>query len=723
LYPATQDVDLANFDITNVAKINGSAYVATKDWSTQVAVSNVDLANNNIVNVTDINGSPYPPTIPNWSTIPATQNVDIANFNILNVTDINGSPYPPAIANWSTTPATQNVDLANFDILNVTNINGVPYVATRDWSTQVAVGNVDLANNNIVNVTDINGSPYPPVVPNWSTTPATQDVDLANFNILNVTDINGSPYPPTASNWSTFPATQNVDLANFDITNVTNINGAPYPPAGAVTSVNGGVGAITITGDVNTIVTNVVGTTTTISAPTLGVSTDLTTTCWGTANSASLSATSAGIAAGTAQTTALGAQATANSALATATTAEATALLALSQSGVTQVNGGTRQVTIAGGTGIGVVTTFSSGTLDPTITISASGGVTSLNSLSGALNLVAGSDISVTPAGSSITIANTRIAFRASYDIYVAPNGNDTTGNGSQQNPYLTITRALTLRATISNTIEVAIHLASGTYNPVSLGITVPQNTFLVGIPAGEITQPVNIFAQVELQAGTGTVGLYGLNLFPASSQCIVINAVGTYNINNCNIFNTTNLAIAQSLGTLYLTESRITSPTAGPLPGIGVTGNTASLIMRDCLMTSSGSPSLINCIGNLTIRQSNLINTSTATNVNPIVSFNPTANNSCEISYSTLQYTSAISALNKICVRSNPSVGITASLVNFVNNLLICEGAQSGLGTYCIDKVVGSGPVTLSYGNVLAGATARVIDPTITKTPFNSVP
>ena len=182
-----------------------------------------------------------------------------------------------------------------------------------------------------------------------------------------------------------------------------------------------------------------------------------------------------------------------------------------------------------------------------------------------------------------------------------------------------------------------------------------------------------------------------------------------------------------QSLGTLFLTECRITSPTTGTFPGIGVTGNTASIIIRDCLMTSSGTTSLITCVGNLTMRQCVLTNTSTDATVNPLINYNPTAaGNSCEISYCTLQYTSAVSALNKICVRANPTAGITATIINFVFNLLLCEGAQSGTGPsnyHCIDRVSAGGPVTLSYGNLLAGATAHSIDSTITKTEYQTVP
>jgi hypothetical protein len=136
-----------------------------------------------------------------------------------------------------------------------------------------------------------------------------------------------------------------------------------------VESLNGASGVITISGS-DTAQVGVAGQTLTVTATTLGVSTDLTTTCWGVANSASLSATSAGITAGTALADAATAQATATSAAVTAGSALTTATLALSQSGITQVNTGTGQVVIQAGTGINVNTSFSSGTTNPTLTIS-----------------------------------------------------------------------------------------------------------------------------------------------------------------------------------------------------------------------------------------------------------------------------------------------------------------------------------------------------------------
>lgn len=72
--------------------------------------------------------------------------------------------------------------------------------------------------------------------------------------------------------------------------------------------------------------------------------------------------------------------------------------------GVTTFNGLTGSVTLAAGSNV---------TLTPsgnTITIAATGGaagVSSLNSITGAVTLVAGSNITITPSGSNITIAST----------------------------------------------------------------------------------------------------------------------------------------------------------------------------------------------------------------------------------------------------------------------------------------------------------------------------
>ena len=670
------------------------------------------------------------------------------------------------VADWSVYPALSTVNFNNEALVGVSTINTLPlsFYTASNWSLSPAISTVNFQNNDLFNVSTINGLALSNFVTNnWASFKALGDVNLDSHNL-------------NAANQVNLNTGGNIVQLTAGAGNALYINGIPIPTptAPGVTSVNGSAGAITLDSDITTISTATVGTTVTFSAPTLGTSGDLypvNGTAWGKANYASLNATSAGLAAGGAQTTALAAQASADAAAITAGAALADATTALAQSGITSVNGGSFAATIAAGSGIGVATTFSSGTTNPTVTISATGtaGVTTLNTLTGALTIDAGVGMSVSTGTTSITLSQTGItslnagnldatilagtgiglstsyssgsnnptlvitntgggggavAYVASYNIFVAPNGSDVTGNGSANNPYLTIARALTARALIPNTVEVAIQLFSGTYNAPS--IVLLQNTFLIGIPSGEANQPVNINAQITLQGGaTGQVALYGLNLFPASSQCVIINTVGTYNINACNFVNTTNYCLFQSLGTCYLTECRMTCYTGvGGFAGIGGSGTVANLIMRDCVLSSAGVSPMVQFTGNLTMRQCTLSNTNATASVSPLVLFNPTAaSTTCEISLSQLIYTSATTAANKMCIRVTPSATFNVALVNTVNNLLICEGATSGSPNFhCIENT-GAGTCTLFYGNLLAGATAHNIGSGITKTEYVTVP
>jgi hypothetical protein len=61
-------------------------------------------------------------------------------------------------------------------------------------------------------------------------------------------------------------------------------------------------------------------------------------------------------------------------------------------------------------------------------------------------------------------------------DLYVAPTGSDTTGNGSSGNPYATITKVLSLQQT-----GTRVHLAAGTYSAAS-GETLPLTITMNGV-------------------------------------------------------------------------------------------------------------------------------------------------------------------------------------------------------------------------------------------------
>ena len=706
--------------------------------------------------------------IADWSLYPALSTINVATNNIIGAQQIQTVQLTNASGTFGTSGQYLTSDGTTINWITPT----APTDNTSNWATFPAVADVNMG---LSSITSTNTMTF--VIPGSTTTLA----GGAGGTLL----VNGTPVstgPGNASQWATFPASANVSLPNRNL-DITSANpGISYPNASLNANLqigntsqaplrpdfNAYVGSFNVgglTSPATSINLTSIGNVSIAGGAGVGISGGGGVSIAGLGGVSITGVGNLSLAGGDVQVTGAGIVSVGAGGVAITggggvaiTGGGAVAVTGLG--GVSVLGGGGVAVTGGGGVsvvgGAGVLINSGGSLQTETITnVSGTGntlainnlstingaayppsgsGVTSLNTQSGVLtitsptsNLVVGStgagNIELTVPGGALS------SFLSLYSIYVAPNGNDTTGTGSANNPYLTIARAVTARLLIANTIEVAIQLFPGTYQPVSLGISIPQNTFLVGIPSGEITQAVNIVAQVTATAtGTGTVGLYGLNLFPASSQCVVINGTGTYNITNCNIFNNgNNYAISQSQGTLYLTECRITSPTTGTVPGIGLTGPTASIIIRDCLITSSGTPSLITCVGSMIMRQCNLINTSTSDTVNPLVTYNPTASGTTfEMSYTTLQYTSAtVSSINgKICIRCNPTAGITASLVNFVNNLLICEGSRSGTGPnyYCINKAVGSGPVTLSYGNLLAGATANLIDPTITKTQYVTV-
>jgi len=355
------------FDTELLAKAGDIQNIA--DWSLYPALSTVNYNNEAIVGVSTINTQPLSYyTVSNWSQYPSISTINVASNNIINVSTINSLPYPPPMGNaslWSHYAAVSTVNIAQNDIINVSTINSLPYPPPGGdaslWSHYAAVSTVNMNGNQIANATnniDLGNGSWTSPANNVFLSPQNQveigTTALANSALLvNNIAANGKPNGTVGQ------------YLSHDADTIVWVDA----PAGGVTSVNGAAGAISITSDPATVTTNTVGTTTTFSAPTLGVSTDVATTCFGVANGAALSATSAGLAAGAASAAAATAQATAVSAGAAALTAQTTASLALSQSGITSVNGGFFSTTIAAGVGIGIATTFTSGTTNPTVTI------------------------------------------------------------------------------------------------------------------------------------------------------------------------------------------------------------------------------------------------------------------------------------------------------------------------------------------------------------------
>jgi len=571
-------------------------------------------------------------------------------------------------------------------------LNGIPIATTAnlsslaDWALDPAISTINANGNNIISVNDL------------------------QVSSITVSTINGTTYPPPATGVTSLNAQTGVVALISAGSTVTITNPSPgtinletAAGSGFVTSVNGAPGAITVTSDFSTISTSVVGGVTTFSAPTLGVSTDIATTCFGVANSASLSATSAGITANAAAVAAAAAQASADAAAITAGTALASATTALAQSGVTFVNGGTFSTTIAAGTGIGVLTTYASGVQNPTITISATG------------------------AGGT----------PFSYNIYVSNvSGSDATGTGVISNPYKTISAAMTAANAIADSNQVIITLAAGTYTE-NVSMT-RDNIYIVGgstslstatIINGTVTVDMTGTSQLVVVGGLSSVQftniVYTNSVAKSQSfvltDCLIVPGVGVNAISatDTSVGGNGDMTIQNSL--IYMSDSVavICSNCSLNFINTQITNNPA-LISAATMITTTGT-------GRISLFGCSVIQASTSSAVQPLINLgNTVGTQTITVSNSILQYTSATAdtgTLAKCCIRMANSAPITSVAV--YNSLLISEGARTtnGIPTqYVAIQRTGAGTVTLNYGQNLCGATANHLPAAavgLTKTPY----
>jgi hypothetical protein len=209
---------------------------------------------------------------------------------------------------------------------------------------------------------------------------------------------------PTGNTGATGPTGAKGDTGSSG-TGFTGPTGPVGTPLNSVNILNGLTGTITINGS-NNISVNTAGQIISVDAPTLGLPNDEgIQTAWGTANTALLNADTAQNTAIAAQLTATTAQATAVAAGAAAAAAAATAGIALSQSGVTSVNTKIGAVQIVAGTNVSVDNSGEFIVINNT----SSSDVDSVNSKTGAVQIVAGSNISIDNSGPNIVINNTSI--------------------------------------------------------------------------------------------------------------------------------------------------------------------------------------------------------------------------------------------------------------------------------------------------------------------------
>lgn len=155
--------------------------------------------------------------------------------------------------------------------------------------------------------------------------------------------------------------------------------------------------------------------------------------------------------------------------------------------------------------------------------------------------------------------------------IYVSPIGGSDSNPGTMSEPFQTLSRALTARGALSNTLYVGIFLLPGDYTQAGQYV-IPSNTALIGAQAGGTTDYLNATSQTlggspvtlvnyslalgsALPATGGRVLLSGLNILGAVSPQ---ESAPTYYMYNCNVQNNTSIGIIPGTALYAVAGTRV---------------------------------------------------------------------------------------------------------------------------------------------------------------------
>jgi hypothetical protein len=390
--------------------------------------------------------------------------------------------------------------------------------------------------------------------------------------------------------------------------------------------------------------------------------------------------------------------------------------ISLTNTGVTSIEGCSGAVDLVGAGGLTVSADTGTGII--TLTGSSPTGVTSIEGCSGAVDLVGAGGITVSAdiGTGVITLTGSSpspfVPFVSAYDLYVAPNGNDSTGTGSEQNPFLTIARAITARALISNSFIVSIVLASGTYTE---NFTLPNNAYIVGKGPGNTTSgntPCRITGTITVPRISTTIGIYNIYIngnIEAATTFVgsVLLYVKSCVVSEINVL-TTSLDIDNSFirniitdGTLTIANSTVFSPWASCIASTG-----SVLDIRECTLTNA---SLVPPPGTY--------------NFNPIIKYGGSSSGVLKLTTSTLSYLNDIADAgdSKCCVQFAGTATINSTISQCTFN---CVGAvRGGTRPQAIQNRVIGATVTLTFGGIQCVGVPCFIDGTITASPMTLMP
>jgi hypothetical protein len=291
--------------------------------------------------------------------------------------------------------------------------------------------------------------------------------------------------------------------------------------------------------------------------------------------------------------------------------------------------------------------------------------------------------------------------------------------NGVITSPFATMSAALFYIENVLDqplTTPVCIFIAPGQYEG---GFTVPDNVYLIG-PSNS-PQPVvitgNVFAVPS--ASSGTIGIQNITFQGVTVGGFLYDT--NVEMRNCTIETNTvfsALSIAPDSGAINVsviaTECIFNATESTNVAVISAnTSEKTTLVLDNCQLTTAGEEgSLIDMTGNLTVRNSTLLNTAAGTTLAPLIISQSGATLTPVVSLegSVLKYDDLQTDTggDKLAIRFNaPTQPITARMTNCTLSI------QLGGGATDIVKNIGAATVTLSQSANSCLLDGRDIDTT----------
>ncbi len=269
--------------------------------------------------------------------------------------------------------------------------------------------------------------------------------------------------------------------------------------------------------------------------------------------------------------------------------------------------------------------------------------------------------------GNSILTKNNLITVLFN-DVYVSPTGSDTTGYGTNTNPFATIQNSLNF---VTN--GGTIHLQSGTYKTNGVPITVTENVTFMGENPNTTIINATTSSRIFLVSSGVTLTIANLTLANATSATggaiYSSNSSNILNVTNCNFIgnNANNGAAIYNMGTITLNNCSFTNNT-GSSSGVGLY-NTGRATVNNCIFTGNkvNAYGTIYNTGNLTVTSSSFIN-NTVSSGGALYNTGNSTVTGCSIINNTASTGSAI-------YNSGSTSNLTVNFSSFTNNHAFSSG------------------------------------------------